>query len=467
MASTRSSRSRRIAATRSAPIAGDQYRGRRLRVRLVERPGPIRLCGVGESSDGYHISAPDPSGRGAETAIRAALAQAGVAGRDVGYVNLHGTGTRRNDEMESQVVARVFGPAVPCSSTKPLIGHALGAAGAQEIGLCWLLLGEENAARRLPEHAWDGIRDPSLPSINLAGVDQRSSRPVRVELVCFRRQQCRDRHRASLMDARSSRIAELLPHGPEMTLIERLVEYSPDARCDGDDTRAAHSSKPAECQLGSGIEYMAQTIAAHAGYEGRLRGKAPADRFPARHAGLSQRGRRFCARRDPDDQRPAFGRRPEARGFQCAIAGDRQLATAVVNTDLPAADELAAIRGRSREPMTRSVLVTGASKGIGAAIAAALGGKGFTVAVHYFSDGAGAQHTAEAIRGAGGGCRLIRFDVGDRAVSRHDRGRHRGSWRVLRRREQCRRHRDNAFPLLTEQDWDEVLRTISTASTTC
>ena len=145
---------------------------------LSKRPGPIRLCGVGESSDGYHISAPDPSGRGAETAIRAALAQAGVAGRDVGYVNLHGTATRRNDEMESEVVARVFGPAVPCSSTKPLIGHALGAAGAQEIGLCWLLLGEENAARRLPEHAWDGIRDPSLPSINLVGVDQRWERDL-------------------------------------------------------------------------------------------------------------------------------------------------------------------------------------------------------------------------------------------------------------------------------------------------
>ena len=145
---------------------------------LSKRPGPIRLCGVGESSDGYHISAPDPSGRGAETAIRAALAQARVAARDVGYVNLHGTATRSNDEMESAVVARVFGPAVPCSSTKPLIGHALGAAGAQEIGLCWLLLGEKNMARRLPEHAWDGIRDPSLPSINLVGVDQRWERDL-------------------------------------------------------------------------------------------------------------------------------------------------------------------------------------------------------------------------------------------------------------------------------------------------
>jgi len=145
---------------------------------LSKRPGPIRLCGVGESSDGYHISAPDPSGRGAEAAIRAALAQAGVAGPDVGYVNLHGTATRRNDEMESEVVARVFGRAVPCSSTKPLIGHGLGAAGAQEIGLCWLVLSEKNTARRLPEHAWDGIRDASLPSINLVGIGQRWERDL-------------------------------------------------------------------------------------------------------------------------------------------------------------------------------------------------------------------------------------------------------------------------------------------------
>jgi 3-oxoacyl-[acyl-carrier-protein] synthase-1 len=50
-----------------------------------------------------------------------------------------------------------------------LIGHTLGAAGAQELGLCWLLLGDANAARRLPAHGWDGVRDPALPPINLAG----------------------------------------------------------------------------------------------------------------------------------------------------------------------------------------------------------------------------------------------------------------------------------------------------------
>jgi 3-oxoacyl-[acyl-carrier-protein] synthase-1 len=136
---------------------------------VSRRPAPIRLCGVGESSDGYHISAPDPSGRGAEAAIRAALERAGLASADVGYVNLHGTGTPKNDEMESEVMARVFGLDVPCSSTKPLLGHTLGAAGAQELGLCWLLLSDANVGRRLPAHVWDGVRDPRLPPINLVG----------------------------------------------------------------------------------------------------------------------------------------------------------------------------------------------------------------------------------------------------------------------------------------------------------
>ena len=134
---------------------------------LVTRtPSAVRLCGVGASSDGHHMSAPDPDGRGAETAIRAALAQAGLQPADVGYVNLHGTATLKNDEMESRVVARVFGAATPCGSTKSLIGHTLGAAGAQELGLCWLLLDGERG-RRLPPHLWDGVRDPQLPEIDL------------------------------------------------------------------------------------------------------------------------------------------------------------------------------------------------------------------------------------------------------------------------------------------------------------
>lgn len=104
-------------------------------------PSSIRLAGVGESSDAYHATAPDPEGRGAEAAMRAALADAGMSPADIGYLNLHGTGTPANDAMELKAVARVFGDVRPrIESTKALTGHCLGAAGAVEAALCWLYL---------------------------------------------------------------------------------------------------------------------------------------------------------------------------------------------------------------------------------------------------------------------------------------------------------------------------------------
>jgi len=130
---------------------------------------PIRLAGVGESSDAYHMSAPEPSGKGAELAIRQALDNARLQPGAIGYINLHGTATPKNDEMESRVVERIFGTDTPCSSTKSQIGHTLGAAGAQEIGLCWLLLDSSNDSRGLPQHLWDGDADPGLPTIGLTG----------------------------------------------------------------------------------------------------------------------------------------------------------------------------------------------------------------------------------------------------------------------------------------------------------
>lgn len=138
---------------------------------LSRDAAPIRLAGIGESSDAYHMSAPEPSGKGAELAIRRALANAKTAPEDVAYINLHGTATVKNDAMESCVINRVFGPETPCSSTKSQIAHTLGAAGAQEIGICWLLLDEANAARRLPRHLWDQVVDPELATIGLTGAD--------------------------------------------------------------------------------------------------------------------------------------------------------------------------------------------------------------------------------------------------------------------------------------------------------
>lgn len=145
---------------------------------LTRSEAAIRLAGYGESSDAYHMSAPEPSGKGAEIAIRAALDNAHVDAQQIGYVNLHGTATVKNDVMESRVIERVFGAAMPCSSSKSQIGHTLGAAGAQEIGLCWLLLSESNNERRLPKHLWDEDADPELAVIGLTDRDARWERDL-------------------------------------------------------------------------------------------------------------------------------------------------------------------------------------------------------------------------------------------------------------------------------------------------
>ncbi|KWA22881.1 beta-ketoacyl-[acyl-carrier-protein] synthase family protein [Burkholderia territorii] len=130
----------------------------------------VRLAGVGESSDAHHISAPDPAGYGAEDALRGALADAGVDSSAIGYVNLHATATRLNDEMEAKVTARVFPHGVPASGTKPLTGHMLGAAGATELGFGWLTLAR---GIPLPTHVWDGEHDPALPRLDLVHGERR------------------------------------------------------------------------------------------------------------------------------------------------------------------------------------------------------------------------------------------------------------------------------------------------------
>src|ERR1700689_765298 len=103
-------------------------------------PEAIMLLGAGESSDAYHMSSPHPEGAGARSAMRNALADAGVAPGDVDYINLHGTGTPSNDSAESRAVTGLFGNSTPCSSTKGATGHALGAAGALEAIICAIAL---------------------------------------------------------------------------------------------------------------------------------------------------------------------------------------------------------------------------------------------------------------------------------------------------------------------------------------
>jgi len=145
---------------------------------LTQDETPVRLAGIGESSDAHHVSAPHPEGRGAIAAMRAALDDAGLDPAEICYVNLHGTGTPLNDAMEGKAVHALFGSSTACSSTKSMTGHTLGAAGACEAAFLWLTLHpEHNPQGRLPPHVWDGAADPAIPPLALVAPDTRLSDP--------------------------------------------------------------------------------------------------------------------------------------------------------------------------------------------------------------------------------------------------------------------------------------------------
>jgi 3-oxoacyl-[acyl-carrier-protein] synthase II len=101
------------------------------------------LLGYSATSDAYNLAAPDPEAEGAARAIRWALEDAGLGPKDVDYINAHGTGTILNDAMETLAIKKVFGEhayRVPISSTKSMIGHLFGGAGAVETIVCALTI---------------------------------------------------------------------------------------------------------------------------------------------------------------------------------------------------------------------------------------------------------------------------------------------------------------------------------------
>ena len=101
------------------------------------------ICGYGSSFDAHSVSAPDPDGSGAERAMRAAMADAGILPSHVRHINAHGTGTALNDAVEAQAIRRVFPDTwrtIPVSATKSMTGHLIAAAGAVELGACLLAI---------------------------------------------------------------------------------------------------------------------------------------------------------------------------------------------------------------------------------------------------------------------------------------------------------------------------------------
>ena len=141
---------------------------------MSREPSPVALLGVGESSDAYHVSAPEPSGAGALRAMQLALAGAELPPEAIDYVNLHGTATPLNDVMEGKAVAALFGEKTPCSASKALTGHMLGAAGAAEAAFLWLALDPGFSGGALPPHVWDGAADPEIPALNFTDAGTRA-----------------------------------------------------------------------------------------------------------------------------------------------------------------------------------------------------------------------------------------------------------------------------------------------------
>ena len=122
---------------------------------LEPAPAAVNVSGGGESSDAWHMSTPHPEGAGAQAAMRMALAQAGLAPADIGWVNAHGTATPANDRSEAAAIAAVFGAqAVPVSSTKGITGHTLAAAGIVEA----IITAAAVEHRQLPPSA--NLQDP-------------------------------------------------------------------------------------------------------------------------------------------------------------------------------------------------------------------------------------------------------------------------------------------------------------------
>lgn len=108
---------------------------------LLQRgPGALQLLGYGESNDAHHMSSPHPQGLGAEAALDDALARAGLDSADIDFVNLHGTASERNDEVEAALLVRRYADSTHACATKGLTGHTMGAAGIVEAAICLLAL---------------------------------------------------------------------------------------------------------------------------------------------------------------------------------------------------------------------------------------------------------------------------------------------------------------------------------------
>lgn len=230
---------------------------------LEKGDGALRFAGAGETSDAYHPTAPDPSGRGAAEAMRLALEDAGLSADTIGYVNFHGTGTIANDDMEMKAFKEVFGlsdlmdgPAargMVAESTKSLTGHCLGAAGAVEAAICLLRLESGKAKAAISNSfAFGGSNASAVFTFNGDVPDFKGAVPKAAE-----------REGGSLPE-----IEELVPHRGRMSFLDKVERIDLE-----DESIVVSFSVSHEHVLWDGkgvpgwaaIEFMAQACAALSG----------------------------------------------------------------------------------------------------------------------------------------------------------------------------------------------------------
>lgn len=141
---------------------------------VANEGGEIEITGIGETTDIYHNTTPDPEAKEEIVAIKKALENSNLTPEDIDYINMHGTGTVANDLMEARAINEIFGNSTYTSSTKPLTGHCLGGASSIETALCCKLL--ENNSKQVFPHIFDNQYDETLPKIKLAKKDTKLDR---------------------------------------------------------------------------------------------------------------------------------------------------------------------------------------------------------------------------------------------------------------------------------------------------
>ncbi|MCH2233240.1 MAG: beta-ketoacyl-[acyl-carrier-protein] synthase family protein [Crocinitomicaceae bacterium] len=134
----------------------------------------VSICGYGNTLDGYKITAPDPEGISMAKAIKDAIAEAGILAEEVDYYYAHGTGTRQNDGTELNAMKNAFGVSaknIPISSTKDRHGHAIAAAGVQELCILIELMQHSHIPKNL------NLQTPIDEEMNLLQEDL--SKPIK------------------------------------------------------------------------------------------------------------------------------------------------------------------------------------------------------------------------------------------------------------------------------------------------